>query len=509
MRVVSRPPISCRKGRRLHASRPDDELGGDKAAIGELNPIGADLGDTRLGADLDTDLVQQRHDVGGQTLGDCRQNPVRRFDEGDLQILGRIDPVETGGGHVTGRAMKFRRELGSGGAGSDHHHVELPGPHRADLGMGAQHAVDQALVEPHRLLLRVEGDGVLLHPRRAEIVGGRAHREDQRIVGNRADGRDLTPLGIVARGELDRARATVESCHRADTIAEMMAVGVVEIVHRMVADIEAASGDLVQQRLPDMSAGLVHEGDVSLAFPAPACRRAWWPAEAPPRLRRRPRSDAGCPRFRPGTMRSSSLALSGRPYALFVRSGIIGKIFLNGSLRRAGRLYVLSRRTRLAEGMRFRESLLRQAILCDPLHGGIGSCLDAEDAGADPEAHEAQIGVADRVPLRVATGAGLVGEAGLERLQPCLEPVPYETHHVVFRDVVGRHQVVAHTRDVERMGVAGDDLRKGTGACPRPRLLRQQGRFGVDVLEIVEDRQRLGQGEGRRHRRRPVLPPAD
>ena len=164
--------------------------------------------------------------------------------------------------------MKFRRELGSGGAGSDHHHVELPGPHRADLGMGAQHAVDQALVEPHRLLLRVEGDGVLLHPRRAEIVGGRAHREDQRIVGNRADGRDLTPLGIVARGELDRARATVESCHRADTIAEMMAVGVVEIVHRMVADIEAASGDLVQQRLPDMSAGLVHEGDVSLAFPA-------------------------------------------------------------------------------------------------------------------------------------------------------------------------------------------------------------------------------------------------
>src|SRR5438270_1127781 len=52
------------------------------------------------------------------------------------------------------------------------------------------------------------------------------------------------------------------------------------------------------------------------------------------------------------------------------------------------------------------------------------------------------------------------------------------------------------------MNVAGDDVSEPTNPCPACRLARQQRRFGICLVEIFEDRQRLDQGVAVRLQRR-------
>jgi hypothetical protein len=236
--------------------------------VRELHAVRAHLGDPRLHAHVDADLVEELQHLRREALRHGRQDPVGGLDQGDADVLARIDLVEPGGDDVAEGPMQLGRELRPGRSRADHRDVELTGPDRADLRVRPQRGVHEALVEAHRLVLGVEGDGVLGDTRRAEIVGGGAHRHHQRVVGDGALGRDLAPFCVVARRELDGARFPVEPGHAPDSIAEAVHVGVVQVVHRMVADVEAAGCHLVEQRLPDMRPGAIHESDVrALAAP--------------------------------------------------------------------------------------------------------------------------------------------------------------------------------------------------------------------------------------------------
>lgn len=77
---------------------------------------------------------------------------------------------------------EFRRQLGSGCARADDGDVELSRTHRIGLRICANARVDDAMVEPHRLLGCLERDGMLAHSRRAEIIRDAADRDDQRVI---------------------------------------------------------------------------------------------------------------------------------------------------------------------------------------------------------------------------------------------------------------------------------------------------------------------------------------
>ena len=72
---------------------------------------------------------------------------VGGLDQGDLDVLLGVDPVEAVGDHAARGAVQLGRQLGAGGAGADDRDVELARPHRLGLGVGAQAGVDQAAVE--------------------------------------------------------------------------------------------------------------------------------------------------------------------------------------------------------------------------------------------------------------------------------------------------------------------------------------------------------------------------
>ena len=82
--------------------------------------------------------------------------------------------------------MELGRKLGAGRAGADDRDMQLAGADRPALGLGAQAGVDQAMVEPHRLLRGLQRNGEFRRAGRAEIVGHAADGDDQRIVGNGA-----------------------------------------------------------------------------------------------------------------------------------------------------------------------------------------------------------------------------------------------------------------------------------------------------------------------------------
>ncbi len=136
---------------------------------------------------------------------------------------------------------------------------------RLVLGVGTDERIHQPTVKTLGLGRGIELDRVLLHARRAEVVAIAADGDDERVVGKRSLGRHLPAFLVVERRHVDLAADAVEAHHFAHAIAEVMPVRLREIVELVYAQVHAARRDLVQQRLPQVGAGLVDERDLSLA----------------------------------------------------------------------------------------------------------------------------------------------------------------------------------------------------------------------------------------------------
>ena len=130
--------------------------------------------------------------------------------------------------------------------------MQLAGTHRARLRMGSNETVDQALMKPHRLIRRVQRDGMLLHTWGTEVVAPAADRQHQCVKAKGACRGDLATLIVEASREVDLLLLAVQIDHLADAIAEMMAMRLRQIIDGMVTDIHAAGRYLMQKRFPDM-----------------------------------------------------------------------------------------------------------------------------------------------------------------------------------------------------------------------------------------------------------------
>ncbi len=112
----------------------------------------------------------------------------------------------------------------------------------------SQHVVPQRV----RVIQRVERETELLRPRDAEVVRGRAHREHERVVGDRVLAVDVHDLGVRVDADdlphpaLDVRSVAHDGAHRV----------------RDVAAVEPCSRDLVEQRLERVVVALVDHHDV-------------------------------------------------------------------------------------------------------------------------------------------------------------------------------------------------------------------------------------------------------
>ena len=69
-------------------------------------------------------------------------------------------------------------------------------------------------------------------------------------------------------GEVHHAAGAVEADHLAQAKPEAVPIGLGEIVELVAGHVHAAGGDFVEQRLPQMGARLLDQGDVGAAGPA-------------------------------------------------------------------------------------------------------------------------------------------------------------------------------------------------------------------------------------------------
>jgi hypothetical protein len=106
--------------------------------------------------------------------------------------------------------------------------------------------------------------GATLHDHEARYE----YADDQGVVPDGPWRRDLAPLVIECNAEMHFLGGAIELDHLAQTIAEPVPMRLGEVVQLILAGIHAARRHLVQQRLPNMCPGTLHQGNAG--SPAPA-----------------------------------------------------------------------------------------------------------------------------------------------------------------------------------------------------------------------------------------------
>ena len=110
-----------------------------------------------------------------------------------------------------------------------------------------------------------------------------ADRDHQRVVGDAAGGQDLDAFVVDDRRHEDVLRPALEPRQRPEHEGEMVPARLREVVELVRVHVHAAGGDLVQERLPQVRAAAVDEGDAGLRAVAVAVaqlRRELEPAGA-------------------------------------------------------------------------------------------------------------------------------------------------------------------------------------------------------------------------------------
>src|SRR5260370_25240930 len=137
--------------------------------------------------------------------------------------------------------------------------MQLAGPQRFVLGVGADAGAHHAPIEARRLLRTVDSYRVFLGTRRAEIIALAPYGDDESIVTQHALRSRRTPV-VIERGlYVDLAPVAIEAAHGAKAKTVVVCARVGKIFNRVHIDVQRPRGDLVQMGLPDMRAGLVQE----------------------------------------------------------------------------------------------------------------------------------------------------------------------------------------------------------------------------------------------------------
>src|SRR5471030_1463329 len=104
---------------------------------------------------------------------------------------------------------------------------------------------------------------------------------------------------------------------------------------------------------------------------------------------------------------------------------------------------------------------------------------------------EADIGDSGRVAVAEIAGLLMVGDQRLEGAEALDDPVvvPALDRLLVLAELLA--EIAQHPQIVDRVDVAGDDLRQSADAGAVAGMARQQRRLAVRLVEILDDRQRL------------------
>src|SRR5262249_10851383 len=103
---------------------------------------------------------------------------------------------------------------------------------------------------------------MVLHTRRAEVIGDAADCDHERVVAEGTFRRDDAPLFIETGSKVHEPPGTVEAAHPAEAVPETMPLSLRQIVEFVPGHIHAAGGYFVKERLPQMRPRLFNERDV-------------------------------------------------------------------------------------------------------------------------------------------------------------------------------------------------------------------------------------------------------
>ena len=166
--------------------------------------------------------------------------------------------------------MQLSSQFGARGTSADDRHMKLAGTYRALLRLGANAGIHQAAIKARRLGRGLQRHRMLGNARCAEIVGDAADRDHQRVVGDGPWRRDLAALVIKGGAETHFPGGTIEPDHFAQTVTEPVPMRLGEVVQLVLAGVHAARRHSVQQRLPKMRPGTLHQRDARPLAPAEA-----------------------------------------------------------------------------------------------------------------------------------------------------------------------------------------------------------------------------------------------
>ncbi|RMN11559.1 putative proteinH dehydrogenase [Pseudomonas syringae pv. coriandricola] len=132
--------------------------------------------------------------------------------------------------------------------------------------MRTQVVIEQLLVEALGLLAAVEKQAMFRRPFGAEIIGGAAHRDHQRVIPQAAR-RDQFFAILVQRGrQMDLPTGTVQPGHAPELKLEVVPLGLRHVVQLVLIRVERTGSHFVQQRFPDVSQVGVHQRDAGRTF---------------------------------------------------------------------------------------------------------------------------------------------------------------------------------------------------------------------------------------------------
>ncbi len=259
-RIGLQPLDAGEEIRRLDARRPDHEVGRDEVPLVGGEAIGPGLRDPLAGPHLHAEPFQGLERGIGQPVRQGREDPGGGLDDGDGDVLVRVQRIQPEGGQFACRLVQLGGQLDTGGARTGDGDAQLPA-----LGVGLEAALHQQGIEGLRLFQGVQEDTVLLHSRDTEVVADAAHRDHQGVVGEFAAGDDQLPLLVHRRGQGDHPALPIDLVHAPHPETEVVPVPLGEELDVVFMGIEGAGRHLVQQRLPDVAQGGIDEGDVRLA----------------------------------------------------------------------------------------------------------------------------------------------------------------------------------------------------------------------------------------------------
>jgi hypothetical protein len=262
-----KPADIAKYGRALHAGGPDDELSWDDIAIGQHHAIGAHFSHAAAGQDLNAKIFQQFHSRSGDAFGQGGQDARCRFNQADADIACRVNPVQAIGDNGAQGAVQFGGEFRAGSPRTDDRNMKLAGAHRFGLAIGAQARIHQPAMKPAGLRHVFQRHGVFRRTWCAEIIGDAADADHQRVIGHAARRRDLAAFIVEGGADQDLTRLPVNAGHGPEAVGEVMVMRLAQIMKLMPVPIEAAGRHRMQQRLPQMGAGALHQRDLSLAVP--------------------------------------------------------------------------------------------------------------------------------------------------------------------------------------------------------------------------------------------------